>query len=112
MNIGLYGGVGKYDLQLFDKDGEQGDFFDAGLQAAYAHKIGKHFHMEYSLGVGYLQRDTKEYDKVNDTMYGDIKVFRFPWKVERKQWFGPTFAKVSLVWLLNKKTVKKEGGVK
>ena len=30
-NIGLYGGVGKYDLQLFDKDGEQGDFFDAGL---------------------------------------------------------------------------------
>ena len=111
-NIGLYGGVGKYDLQLFDKDGEQGDFFDAGLQAAYAHKIGKHFHMEYSLGVGYLQRDTKEYDKVNDTMYGDIKVFRFPWKVERKQWFGPTFAKVSLVWLLNKKTVKKEGGVK
>lgn len=52
------------------------------------------------------------YDKVNDTMYGDIKVFRFPWKVERKQWFGPTFAKVSLVWLLNKKTVKKEGGVK
>lgn len=111
-NIGLYGGVGKYDLQLFDKDGEQGDFFDVGLQAAYAHKIGKHFHMEYSLGVGYLQRDTKEYDKVNDTMYGDIKVFRFPWEVERKQWFGPTSAKVSLVWLLNKKTVKKEGGVR
>ena len=110
-SIGLYGGVGKYDLQLFDKDGEQGDFFDVGLQAAYAHKIGKHFHMEYSLGVGYLQRDAKEYDKVNDTMYGDIKVFRFPWKEERKQWFGPTFAKVSLVWLLNKKTVKKEGGV-
>ena len=111
-NIGLYGGIGKYDLQFFDKDGEQGDFFDAGVQGAYAHKIGKYFRMEYSLGVGYLQRDSKKYDKVNDTMHGDIKVFKYPWEVKRQQWFGPTSAKISLVWLLNKKTVKKEGGVK
>ncbi|WP_303179001.1 DUF3575 domain-containing protein [uncultured Butyricimonas sp.] len=111
-NIGLYGGVGKYDLQFFDKDGEQGDFFDAGIQGAYAHKIGKCFRMEYSLGVGYLQRDSKKYDKANNTMHGDIKVFRYPWEVKRRQWFGPTSAKISLVWLLNKKTVKKEGGVK
>ena len=111
-NIGLYGGAGKYDLQFFDKDGEQGDFFDAGIQGAYAHKIGKCFRMEYSLGVGYLQRDSKKYDKANDTMHGDIKVFRYPWEVKRRQWFGPTSAKISLVWLLNKKTVKKEGGVK
>ena len=111
-NIGLYGGAGKYDLQFFDIDGEQGDFFDAGIQGAYAHKIGKCFRMEYSLGVGYLQRDSKKYDKANDTMHGDIKVFRYPWEVKRRQWFGPTSAKISLVWLLNKKTVKKEGGVK
>ena len=106
-NIGLYGGAGKYDLQFFAEDGEQGDFFDAGLQAAYAHKIGKHFHMEYSLGMGYLQRDCKKYDKEYDTMYGDIKVFRYPWEIKKKQWVGPTFAKISLVWLLNKKSVKK-----
>ena len=111
-NIGLYGGVGKYDLQFFDKDGEQGDFFDAGIQGAYAHKIGKCFRMEYSLGVGYLQRDSKKYDKANNTMHVDIKVFRYPWEVKRRQWFGPTSAKISLVWLVNKKTVKKEGGVK
>lgn len=111
-NVGFYGGVGKYDLQFFDEDGEQGDFFDVGLQAAYVHKIGKYFHVEYSLGVGYLQRDCKEYDKEYDTMHGDIKVFRYPWEVNRKRWFGPTSAKVSLVWLINKKTVKKEGGVK
>ena len=71
--MGLYGGIGKYDLQFFDKDGEQGDFFDAGVQGAYAHKIGKYFRVEYSLGVGYLQRECKKYDKVNDTMHGDIK---------------------------------------
>jgi len=97
---------------MYDKDGEQGDFFDAGIQGAYAHKIGKCFRMEYSLGVGYLQRDSKKYDKANNTMHGDIKVFRYPWEVKRRQWFGPTSAKISLVWLLNKKTVKKEGGVK
>ena len=84
----------------------------ARVQGAYAHKIGKYFRMEYSLGVGYLQRDSKKYDKVNDTMHGDIKVFRYPWEVKRQQWFGPTSVRISLVWLLNKKTVKKEGGVK
>ena len=102
----------QYNLQFFDKDGEQGDFFDAGIQGAYAHKIGKYFRVEYSLGVGYLQRECKKYDKVNDTMHGDIKVFRYPWEVKRQQWFGPTSVRISLVWLLNKKIVKKEGGVK
>lgn len=111
-NVGLFGGVGKYDLQFFDKDGEQGDFFDAGIQGAYAHEIGKYFRVEYSLGVGYLQRECKKYDKVNDTMHGDIKVFRYPWEVKRQQWFGPTSVRISLVWLLNKKNSKKEGGVK
>ena len=78
------------------------------FKPAYAHKIGKHFHMEYSLGVGYLQRDTKEYDKVNDTMYGDIKSFQVPVESREETMVWSNVRKVSLVWLLNKKTVKKK----
>ena len=32
MEYWIVRGAGKYDLQFFDKDGEQGDFFDAGIQ--------------------------------------------------------------------------------
>lgn len=108
-HIGLYGGLGKYDFQMFDKDGEQGDFFDVGIQAGYAHTINNSgsLRMEYSLGLGYMQTDYKSYDKVRDTKYGDIKVFRYPWEVRRRNWVGPINAKISLVWLLHYNTRKR-----
>ena len=107
-SLGLYGGGGKYDLQLFDKEGKQGEFFNTGLQGGYAHKIGKKLRLEYSLSLGFLRSDYKEYTKVKDTKYGDIKVFEFPWEVKRLHWIGPTNAKISLVWVLNYKS--KKGG--
>ena len=107
-SLGLYGGGGKYDLQLFDKEGQQGEFFNTGLQGGYAHKIGKKLRLEYSLSLGFLRSDYKEYTKVKDTKYGDIKVFEFPWEVKRLHWIGPTNAKISLVWVLNYKS--KKGG--
>lgn len=105
-NLGVYGGGGKYDLQFFNKNGEQANFFDVGIQLGYAHKIGKALRLEYSVGIGYMQADYKEYDKVRDTKYGDIKVFRYPWETKRRDWIGPTSAKISLVWLLNYKSSK------
>lgn len=105
-SLGVYGGAGKYDLQFFNKNGEQANFFDIGVQVGYAHKIGKVLRLEYSLGVGYMQSDFKKYNKVRDTKYGDIKVFRYPWETKRRNWIGPTSAKISLVWLLNYKSSK------
>ena len=43
---------------------------------------------------------------VYDTEYGDIKVVRYPWKKFIYNWIGPTKAKVSLVWLINSKSVR------
>ncbi|MEG2371037.1 MAG: DUF3575 domain-containing protein, partial [Alistipes sp.] len=111
-SVGVYGGGGKYDLQFFDKNGIQGEFFDVGIQCGFAHKIGKSWRMEYLLGLGYLQSDYKKYDKVLDTRFGNIKVFRFPWETKQRGWFGPTSAKISLVYLLHYKTTKKGGRVK
>ena len=108
-SLGVYGGGGKYDIQLFDKEGSQGEFFNAGLQVGYAHKIGKRLRLEYSMNLGFLRNNYKEYTKVRDTKYGDIKVFEYPWEVKQLDWFGPTNAKVSLVWLLNYKTNRKGG---
>ena len=104
---GIYGGCGIFDFQLGKLTrgcGVQGDFYIfGGLSAGYAHQIGKNLRMEYSLGVGYLSCDFREYESVKDTKYGDIKVIPYPWTVKRFSGILPTKASVSLVWVLKKK---------
>lgn len=102
-SLGLYGGGGKYDFQIFNDNGVQGDFLDVGVSIGYAHKISRNLRMEYSLGFGYLSSDYEAYHLVRNTKYGDIKVVDYPWDIHRLNWFGPTRAKISLVWMLNYK---------
>ena len=106
-NVGLYGGVGKYDLQPFSSSGVQGEFFDVGAVAGYAHSIGRNFRMEYSLGVAFVQTNYQKYDKVWDTKYGNIKVVRYPWMSHKATSILPTRAKISFVWLLHYKKTKR-----
>lgn len=96
--IGLYAGAGKYDFQL-GGDGMQGEFFIAsGISAGYAHPIAKHWHMEYSIGIGYL--DTQYYNYTPLDGHKVVKILSNGQYDRRKQkWFGPTKAKVSLVWI-------------
>ena len=102
----IYGGYGKFDYQLFQKNGAQGKILNIGAGVGYAHKIAKNLRMEYALGVGLIRADYHKYDMVYDTEYGDIKVVRYPWKKFIYNWIGPTKAKVSLVWLINSKSVR------
>lgn len=103
---GFYIGAGLYDLEWKTK-GYQGEFFiAAGLSGGYAHTINKSgtMRMEYSLGIGYMQTEYREYIPING---GEI----LSWQRDgRYSWFGPTRAKVSLVWMINHKS--KKGGVK
>lgn len=86
-----------YDLQWLD-NGVQGDyFFSTGLTGGYSLKLSEHLNMEFSLGIGYL---VTEYDKY--VMRDDYNILAFTEK-GRTTWFGPTNAKVSLVWLIGQK---------
>ena len=102
-NIGLFGGYGDYDMQLFDMEGIQGDLINTGVNLGFAHNINKkgNLHLHYQLGFGYARSDYREYTKYWDTRYGDVKVFDYPWEVRRKIWYGPTQAEISLVWMIN-----------
>lgn len=99
---GLYAGAGLYDLE-WDKTGYQGEFYiAAGISGGYAHTINRlgNLRMEYSLGVGYLSTDYKRYEAEYCT-YDH-------WHLNPKssgtyRWFGPTRAKASLIWMLNRK---------
>ena len=100
-------GGGYYDFMLNNKKtGIQGEFYImAGLSAGYAHSISSNnrVRLEYALGFGYMQTKYRKYhyddfDYVLDAPKEQV------WKTS---FFGPTQAKVSLVWMLYK---NKKGG--
>ncbi len=106
---GLYAGGGLYDFER-DAKGYQGEFFiAAGLSGGYAHTINKsgNLRMEYSLGIGYLKTDYRYYEAEYYT--DDSKWHPIRQKSGTYTWVGPTRARVSLVWLINRKV---EGGGK
>ena len=108
--LGLYTGGGYFDFEWKDK-GYQGEFFlAAGVSGGYAHTISKNgnWRMEYGLGLGYMQTKYREYVP----KFGSDD----EWHLIRQRdgihrWFGPTKAKVSLVWMINH-GYKKNGGQK
>ena len=106
---GLYAGGGYYDLEWGDK-GYQGEFFIAsGLSGGYVHSISKNgkLRMEYSLGIGYLQTKYREYVPQKGI---DDKWHLIHQANGKYSWFGPTKAKVSLVWMIDLGFLKKKGG--
>lgn len=101
--LGLYAGGGKYDLQ-WKESGYQGEFFiAAGISYGWATRIARNLHLEFNIGIGVLRTDYRHYHAQNH--YQTLL-----WQENGQYtWFGPTKAKISLVWLLNGKA-KKGGG--
>lgn len=95
---GLYGGMGKYDLE-YSKKGVQGEInIEAGISMGMAHRIGKHFFMEYAFGLGYLKTDYRQYR----TKWGaDQKWHPIYTRGGDYHWIGPTRFKVSLGWIID-----------
>lgn len=107
-STGLYAGAGYYDVQLFNKNGVQGEMFImGGASLGYAHRIAKHLRLEYSVGVGYLVSDYRKYNAVTTSEGQYIKVRQYPWEDRRFSGIFPTRLGISLVWLIDK---KKGGG--
>ena len=99
---GVYVGAGLYDLER-DKKGVQGELFVmGGLSGGYAHTINRSgsLRMEYSLGVGYI---SSNYNKYNSCFNVNNKWNAIPEEHGTSFYVGPTKAKVSLVWMLNRK---------
>ncbi|MEL5896414.1 DUF3575 domain-containing protein [Bacteroides sp. GD17] len=102
--LGLYGGGGKYDLQ-WDADGYQGEFFiAAGISYGWAARIARNLHLELNIGIGVLRTQYRHYharDNYQTLLWQENGQYT---------WLGPTKAKISLVWLLNRKS--KKGGAR
>lgn len=100
-SLGLYAGGGYYDLE-WNKKGYQGEYMlSGGLSGAYTHPIGERLRLEYSLGLGTIFTKYRRYEAQRKEVGG--------WCLKRlysgrKGWFGPTRARVSLVWMIGDKS--------
>jgi hypothetical protein len=81
------------------EQGYQGEFYNMGLSGGYAHEISRDgkWRMEYSLGVGYMNTNYREY---NAKMGLDNEWHLIRQKTGIYKYGGPLRAKISLVWTL------------
>ncbi len=103
---GLYGSYGSFDIERNGKGRQSKDLWSAGLTGGYAHTINRSgsLRMEYSLGLGFMKNTYKEYTAEYQPDQGIWEAYRDATK--QTKWFGPTRARVSLVWMIQ--TKKKE----
>ena len=110
-HIGVYAQMLTYDFEtggrgyMGGKPG--GNLWDkaswaAGVEYGYSLPVASRLNLDFTLGVGYLTGDYHEYLPMDDC---------YVWQVTKKrQWFGPTKAEVSLVWLLGRDNYNKQKG--
>lgn len=105
--LGLYGAAGTYDVRFGGRTGNLSDMsYSFGISYGYSMPIVRSWNLEFGIGLGYMGGEYQRYE------YNE-EFNCFPWlSDERRHYFGPTKAKVSLVWLIGKgKNEEKESRI-
>ena len=102
-HVGIYGQLLRYNIRTSDR-GYVADRWSkgVGMEYGYSLPIGR-FRIDMGIGIGYLTGICREYVRQDEC---DV------WQAtKRRDWFGPTKAEISLVWIIGDAR-KKEGGGK
>lgn len=92
-HVGVYGQGLTYDFE-FSGNGRQSDgmSFGGGIEYGYSLPLGRCLNLDFSIGVGYFGGRYKEYEPMDEC---------YVWQATRRlNWFGPTKAGISLVWII------------
>lgn len=110
-HVGIYGQALIYDFEFGGKGqmaGKPGASlwescnWGFGVDYGFSLPVGRRLNIDFTLGIGYL--GGKYYDYV--PLDG-----HYVWQsTHRRHWFGPTRAKVSLVWLIGRGNRNEKGG--
>lgn len=92
-HAGIYCQALAYDLQVgFIGQQTPSINIGAGLEYGYSFPVALGFNIDVELGIGYLTGKYYEYDVKDD---------HYAWRgTIHRNWFGPTKASVSLVWII------------
>jgi len=98
--LGAAANFGEYNIykgmigSMFPDDkGYQGDFWNAGLTAGYQLPLSRHFALDFNIGLGYTRY---QYDSFT---VADRRR-EFVEKGKTKNFWGPTQAGISLIWVI------------
>ena len=73
-----------------------------GVSIGYSMPIKRRLNLDFTLGLGYLGGEYKEYLPIDDC---------YVWQTTKnRRWFGPTKLEVTLVWLLGRGNYNAEEG--
>ncbi len=97
---GAYTNMGLFDFQLQRDHGRQGDFFAAGLSGGYVRNIGHNLSFEFSLGLGYIFCNYRNYNVCDETLIANGSQKNY-WSII------PQRANISLVWKIFRKHTKR-----
>ena len=95
-HLGLYVLGLTYDVEWGGRGYQAARFgFGGGLEYGYSAPIGRRLLLDFSIGVGFQDGEYKTYDPIDE---------HYVWQsTNKRHWFGPTKAEVTLKWLLCKK---------
>lgn len=100
---GIFGGFGRYDLQLHKSKGVQSDkLYTVSASIGYSWAISKCMNLEFEAGAGFLQTDYIKYVIRADKLIQDGNRMRYTA-------FIPTKAGINIVWIISMKKKVKEG---
>lgn len=100
-HIGLYAFMATYDFEFGGKGYQSNDLsktWSVGVSYGYTKRLSRHFSLDFTLGVGFLQSTYDVYIPQND------RYIRM--NTKRARFFGPTKAEVAVVWNINNKKNK------
>ncbi len=112
-HLGIYGGILTYDFEFGGKGYMGGlpghtlwnrSLRMAGIEYGYSLPVAKRFNIDFTIGIGYLGGKYIKYIPSDG---------RYLWQsTHRINWFGPTKAEISLVWLIGRGNVNtsRKGG--
>ncbi len=102
-HLGFYAQIVTYDFEWGGR-GYLGDkwSYGAGISYGYSHPMAKRLNLDFTIGIGYLGGEYKEYLPIDN---------HYVWQVtKQRHWFGPTKAEISLVWLIGRGNTNEKGG--
>lgn len=97
MYVGVFGGIGMYDLAKTNK-GHEGEGFMTGISAGYMWPIGKYLSLDAGIGVGYMRARDKVYVPADGHFLYQL--------TKNINYVGPLRLKLSLVWRLYREKIK------
>ncbi len=108
-HVGVYVGAITYDIKTKETGTGQIAYpfnYYCGGEYGYSFRLAKNLKLDCSLGLGYMGGQYKTYESLPVSSFTDD--YHKVWKeTRRRNWWGPTKAEVSLVYVLD---FKKKGG--